>query len=63
MLKSVVMAYHFIGPDGPTYTTSYCFVIKFLCPQFLAIIENDTYASMPCTTHMRVTMHLFSSSP
>ena len=24
-------------------STSFYFVIKFLCPQFLAIIENDTY--------------------
>ena len=24
MLKSVVMAYHFIGPDGPIYNGLFC---------------------------------------
>ena len=30
MLKSVVMAYHFIGPDGPTDTDNNCLAEMFL---------------------------------
>ena len=37
MLKSVVMAYHFIGPDGPIYKSNLLSWRQefFFCPSFL----------------------------